>query len=224
MKLDTDWFTKQPIDFEYQKWTLLSFLRDVRHDFDIKILYPHLNDIKYHLSNLEKWVHTREFYIKKDLKGFDFEKMTLIYDTPEYSPEMFELNSIVDYSISSFRKMFGIGREIWREVENQMKWHIVGIIPNYKDEGFIMLKVGEEVIVYRYNIMPIIVGDINIELTEVARDYWGLGVYESLKLKLIKQTNLPLPLTIAVESDVYPIDSALIPIIQSLAVSKIKMI
>ena len=224
MKLGPDWFTNSPIDVEHKKWILLAFLRDVRHDFDGKILYPHLNEIKYHLSNLEKWAHTREFYIKKDLIGFDFEKMTLVYDTPEDSPEMVELNDIVDYSISKFRKMFGIGREIWREVEGQMKWRIVGIIPNYKDEGFIMLKVGKEVIVYRYDIKPVIVEDINIGLTEIIREDWGLGVYESLKLKLIKETDLPLPLTIAVESDIYPIDSALIPIIQSLAVSKIKML
>jgi hypothetical protein len=224
MKLGPDWFVRYPVDFEFQKWTLLAFLRDVRHDFDNRVLYPHLSEIKYHLSNLEKWSVTREFYIKKELKGLDFERMTLIYDTPEDSSEMSELNDIVDYSILKFRKMFGIGREIWREVEGQMKWHVVGIIPNYKDEGFIMLKVGKEVIVYRYDIKPVIVEDINIGLTEIIREDWGLGVYESLKLKLIKETDLPLPLTIAIESNEYPIDSALIPIVQSLAVSKIKML
>ncbi len=224
MKLGTDWFTSAPVDVEHKKWILLAFLRDVRHDFDNKIIYPHLKEINYHLQNLEKWAHSRELYFKKELKGLDFEKMTLIYDTPEDSADMSELNAIVDYSISRFRKMFGIGREIWREVESQMLWHIVGIIPSYKNEGFIMLRVGKEIIVYRYDIKPIIIDDVNIGLVEIMREEWGLGVYESLKLRIIKETDLPLPLTIAIESKIYPIDNALIPIIKSLAVSKIKTI
>ncbi len=226
MKLSYDWFHTYPVDVEHKKWILLAFLRDVKSDFDNKILYPHLPEIKYHIQNLEKWSTTRELYIKKELKGFDFEKLTLIYDTPEDSPEMSELLDITKYSITMFRKAFYFGKDIWKEVEQQMRWYTIGIIPQYKQEGFIMLRNGKDVIVYRYNLKSVILEHIphsDISFTEIIKEEYGLGVYESLKLKLMKETDLPAPLTLAVESDnTYPVDLTLLPIIKTIAVSKIK--
>jgi hypothetical protein len=225
MKLSPDWFIEYPVDCEHKKWILLAALRDVKHDFDNRILYPHLPDIKYHIQNLEKWSTTRELYIKKELKGFDFEKMTLIYDTPENSPEMSELDDITKYSISMFKKAFNFGKDIWREVESQMKWYTIGIIPQYKQEGFIMLRTGKEVRVYRYGLNSVILDSIpnsDISFTEISKEEYGLGVYESLKLKLMRETDLPAPLTLAIESEYYPIDLTLLPIIKTIAVNKIK--
>lgn len=226
MKLSHDWIVESPIDIEHKKWILLAALRDVKSDFDNKILYPHLPDIKYHIQNLEKWSTTREFYIKKELKGFDFEKLTLIYDTPEDSPEMAELNDITKYSIAMFRKAFYFGKDIWKEIEQQMKWYTIGIIPQYKQEGFIMLRNGKEVTVYRYDLKSVILENVphsDIGFTEIVKEDYGLGVYESLKLKLMRETDLPAPLTLAVESELtYPVDVTLLPIIKTIAVSKIK--
>ncbi len=225
MKLSPDWFIEYPVDVEIKKWILLAALRDVKQDFEVKILYPHLTDINYHIQNLEKWSTTRELYIKKELKGFDFEKLTLIYDTPEDSPEMAELLSITHYSIAMFRKAFTFGRDIWRDIESQMKWYTIGLIPTYKQEGFIMLRVGKEVRVYRYDLKSIIFNQIphsGINLTEITQEEYGLGVYESIKLKLMKETDLPAPLTLAVESDSFPVDVTLLPIIKTIAITKIK--
>jgi hypothetical protein len=84
-KLSPIWFIEKNIDFEYQKYILLDYLQYVDSMFDNGLLYPVLSEIEYHQKNLESFIKTRELIVSgtRELKGFDFEKMTLMYDTPQ---------------------------------------------------------------------------------------------------------------------------------------------
>lgn len=219
MRIETaDFFFQQPIDFEHKKWLLLSFIRDIKKDFSNYILYPTLDQITYQLQNLEKWKYTRELYFKKELKGIDFEKMTLIYDIPEDSKEIKEINQIVDYSIEELEPMYKFGSKIFRKIESNIKWERIGIIPNYKEEGYLILEVESDMSVYMYKR---VFNEIVLSLIDKrTKNFYNTP--EKIKLDLIfNKKDLPNPNTILAKSSQYPIDEAIIPIIKRNLASKI---
>ena len=216
-KLSPDWFCDSPIDFEYKQFIVLDYLKDAHQSFKERTLYPYLSDINYQLQNLEKWKYEREFYIKKNIKGIDFEKMTFIYDTPECSEEIKEINEIVDYSIPEFRNVFKYGRKTFNKIEEELKWHIIGLIPNHKLEGFIFVRINNDVKCFKYTINPIY--ELKMEL--VKESEFGISVYDDLKREMAKMFNLPFPLTISIEIGNYPMEETILPLIQKSFVNKI---
>lgn len=221
--LSPDWFFRYPVDFEYSRWILLDYLNDVYSNFKYRKLYPYLHDINYHLTNLESWDTKRELF-KGELKGVDFEKMTLIYDTPEDSPEIKEINNIVNYSIDEMRRVFKKGRIVWRSIEEQFNWNIIGVIPNYKLEGYLLVKINNQVKVFRYTIGSVILEDDKygtMNLEEISTEEWGLGVYDHIKWRLIKERELACPLTISVEVPDVPYNETIVPMIKKLSLIKI---
>lgn len=219
MRIETaDFFFQQPIDFEHKKWLLLSFIRDIKIDFNNYILYPTLDQIKYQIQNLEKWKYTRELYIKKKLKGLDFEKMTLIYDIPEDSEEIKEINQIVDYSIDELEPIYRFGAKIFRQIESKIKWDRVGIMPNYKEEGYLILEIESDMLIYEYKIL---LGNVKLALVDKrTKNFYNTP--EKIKLDLIlNRKELPNPNTILAKSSNYPLDETIVPIIQRNLTSKI---
>ena len=51
-QLKVDWLTDGLIDFEYKKYVLLAYLKNVRANFDDKKLYPFMSDMVFHYQNL----------------------------------------------------------------------------------------------------------------------------------------------------------------------------
>lgn len=159
MVLDSTWFVNSPLDFEHKKWLLLAYTQNIHKNFSNKVIFPYLNDVKFHLSNLEKWQITRELILKKELKGIDWEKLTLIYDLPECSPEMEELQKIVDWSYPRLQKVEKIGRILWSEIENNLNVKYHGIWLNQDKEGDILIETPIITYEYKYTISPIISND-----------------------------------------------------------------
>lgn len=156
MVLDSTWFANSPLDFEHKKWLLLAYTQNIHKNFVDKIIFPYLNDIKYHLSNLDKWQTTREVIIKKELRGIDWENLTLLYDIPECSPEMEELQKIIDWSYPRLQKMERIGRILWTEIENKIDVKYYGIWINQNIEGNLLIETPILTHEYKYKISPII--------------------------------------------------------------------
>jgi hypothetical protein len=222
--LSPDWFCTNPIDQEYKKYILLDYIKNVKGFFEEQKLYPPLSEIVYHIKNLETWNKKREFY-KGQLKGLDFEKMTLIYDTPEESKEMLEINRIVDYSIKEMNNVFKYGKNIWNDIEQSLIWNIIGIVPLYKEEGYILLKLDKTINIYQYNTKRLIDSEENfiaINFDYIGQEKFTLKSFIGIKENLIKKGNLPNPLTISVECvNNYPIDESILPIIKTLSTKKI---
>lgn len=166
MNLEPTWFAEKPLDFEHKKWILLAYIQNIHNNFQNKILFPYLDDIRYHISNLEKWKTTRELYIKKSLKGIDWENLTLLYDLPENTPEMEELNKIVDWSYIRLQKIEKIGKILWYEIENSMEIKYHGIWINPEKEGSMLVQTPINLTEWCYKISPII-SDYQISFTQV---------------------------------------------------------
>jgi hypothetical protein len=52
-KLNPEWMVKEPMDFEYNKYTLLDYLQKCDESFDKFELYPNFVELSLHLANIQ---------------------------------------------------------------------------------------------------------------------------------------------------------------------------
>ena len=58
-KLKPDWMFSQPIDFEYNKYTLLDYIQKCEKSFDDFKIYPDFVEVSLHLANLQSLMKER---------------------------------------------------------------------------------------------------------------------------------------------------------------------
>lgn len=156
-QLSKNWLTDGHIDFEYKRYVLLAYLQQVSQSFQDFKLYPNLSELIQHYQQLHDFRSGKQAFgegLKKDITGIDLKHMILKYQEEEQDSAILkELDEIVDFALPQMEKSLGHGKERYEEAESNMSIFHVGIVPRYKDEGFLMLSenVGETS-VYRYQV------------------------------------------------------------------------
>lgn len=228
--LSQNWLTEGIFDLEYKKYILLAYLQKVRKEFEHSKLYPQLAELILHYRNLKSLSENKQLVrnaFPRDLDSFDMEKLTLNYRRILQDDEvMQELHDIIQYAIPKIKRTLEQGKEIYEWVENDIRFDSVGLIPIYKNEGYLMLKAGRrsDVFVYRYQ-MSMIEAHAQtlraISTTLVHREILSItNSLSAIKLQLVNSfRDLPNPATWFVES------TASMPIIETLLpVSKRKLL
>ncbi len=223
--LEKDWLTAGLIDFEYKKYVLLSYLQSVKTNFQAKKLYPDLLDLQRHYeyslyfkSGLEQMAKN----FPKRIKGFNNDNMTLDYE-PDAQPEseyLAEIESITDYALPRFRRGIEEGEELRKGMEDSISITPIGILPLYKNDGYMFLyePLIHETKVYQYNVT---IFENNHEkqrgiktyLIDTVR-YSPSNTFENLKIALVKKyKHLPNPATYLIESKLLmPLQETLLPL------------
>lgn len=223
--LEKDWLTAGLIDFEYKKYVLLSYLQSVKTNFQAKKLYPDLLDLQRHYeyslyfkSGLEQMAKN----FPKRIKGFNNDNMALDYE-PDAQPEseyLAEIESITDYALPRFRRGIEEGEELRKGMEDSISITPIGILPLYKNDGYMFLyePLIHETKVYQYNVT---IFENNHEkqrgiktyLIDTVR-YSPSNTFENLKIALVKKyKHLPNPATYLIESKLLmPLQETLLPL------------
>jgi hypothetical protein len=146
MNLSETWFVEGTIDFELQKYRLLAYLRDVDALFGKRELYPQLSDVIFHHNNLIAFRKNKQFLqdsFPKSLSDVDLRKAEIIYERMlEDNELMDELEQITGYALGRIKKTIAVGTDIYEEVEQALQIMPVGLLPVYKDEGYLLLRWG----------------------------------------------------------------------------------
>lgn len=209
--ITSDWIFENPIDFEHKQWIFFSFLKEIEDDIKQNKINPSLDQIKYQISNLEKWKYSKELYHKKKLTGIDFEKMTLIYDLPDDNhPDLKEIDSIVDFCLPYLKEFQLKLSKLIQKISKNLLWDNVGIIPTYKKEGYIFLQIDKSINVYQYkNILGTVFEK---------KDTFESGLIQNptwIKLELLKKySDMPNPNCILIKSKDYPIEESILPVVK----------
>ncbi len=224
MKLSETWFLEGYIDFELQKYRLLAYLQEVNNFFTEAKLYPQLADIIFHYNNLISFRDNKKFlqdHFPKRISQVDINKLELLYEKMLADDELMkELENITLYALEEMKMVIGNGAEIYDKVEQNLRIEPVGIMPLYKDEGYMLLSYGNysEVRAYAYNITL---------FEHHAANYKGLRVqyisswqknisntYEQIKREIIRSIRtLPNPAVFSVETPLQlPFDETLLPV------------
>lgn len=223
-KLSENWITEKHIDLEYKRYILLAYLQHVSERFEEVRLYPALSELVSHYRNLialkENKKNLSDSFPEK-LTQTDLNNFKLVYEKLcEDDKLMQELQSIIEFSIPQFQKHLSEGKKIYDFIESKITIFPVGIMPIHFDEGYLMLKSGQqsETRVYEYHIT--IFEQSTERFRGISMQYIASyekilnNTYENIKRDLLLYNkSLPNPATYVVETElVLPIDDTLLPL------------
>ncbi len=232
-QLKHDWLTEGLIDFEYKKYILLAYLKDVRKRFDLNQLYPFMSDLVFHYRNILKVKESKKLMYEnfpETLSKADFKKLEIVYKKVVNDGEVMKaLDDIIGYALPKIQSTLDEGKEIYEFVEENIVMEPVGVSPIYEDEGYLFINQDSsiDVAVYRYQLTffehaeekfrSMATTFVKNEIKKINR------TYENLKLELVKQfTDLPNPATYMVETKLkFPLEHTVLPVAKRMLVRKI---
>jgi len=224
MKLSETWFMEGHIDFELQKYRLLAYLQEVKNYFNESKLYPPLADVIIHYNNLIAFRTNKKLLqdqFPQQLNKLEIKNLELMYEKMLADDELMqELESITNYAVDEMKGIIDNGAEIYDLIEKQLIIEPIGIMPLYKNEGYMLLRYGNQSEIKAYS--------YSITLFEHQQaKYKGIKVhyvdsytkslantYQNIKRDIIKQIRtLPNPAVYCIESPIQvPLDETLLPI------------
>lgn len=228
--LSDHWLTEGLVDFEYKKYVLLAWLKEVEREFGAVRVFPSLSDLVHHYRNLEAFRQGKlaiQEKFPKEVTAADLSRLQLQYRSlVEDSGQMRELEDIVEFSLPEIRRYLENGQAICRQVEEQITISPIGLLPIRKEEGYVLLHFPRraDVDVYGYRMSVFEAPDGNyraISLQHMDRVTHSITqTFEQIKINLIKKhRHLPNPATYLVESRVQaPMQETLLPLTKRLLV------
>ena len=127
---------------------------------------------------------------------------------------------IVDYAIPLLKNGMEEGREIYEFIESSIDIDPVGIMPLFKDEGYLLVQGGSKATVEAFDYKVSIFENQDerfrsIRTSHVTTFDWGItNTFENMKLELIRTNKaLPNPATFVVASPMeFPRDETFMPV------------
>jgi len=232
-KLMKDWITEGLLDFEYKKYILLAYLKHVEKHFEEVKLYPFMTDLIERYEDL-KLLKSEKKHIKgrfpKEISRLDLNKLELIYRQIFENDELpAEIEELIDYAIPTMENTLGKGKDLHEAVTSTIAIDTVGIIPLYKEEGYLFMENGSRQLteVFQFSMKKFILHNEQyrgIHFQWLDRMVRGVGdTFEQLKLKMIRSYKaLPNPATFVVYSDQpLPLKETMVPMSKQLLLQTI---
>ncbi len=202
--LNKDWLVEGLIDFEYKKYQLLAYFKQIKQEFRNTHLYPSLSELIFHYRNLKSVKENKDLFkdkFPKTLSDADFEKLKLSYKSVVEDNEIIqEMEEIIGYAIPKFQVMIEEGTEIYEFVERQMEFEPIGIMPIYNDEGYLLLNrdKSRDLTIYRYQTSVFESADERykgLQMQYITNDFVDFSrSFEQVKIDLTKtDSSLPNP-------------------------------
>ena len=229
-KLKHDWLTEGLIDYEYKKYILLAYLKDIKKRFNQSELYPFMSDLVFHYRNLLKVKQSKEVLydsFPQSLSKADFNKLQLTYDKIIQDDDvMKQIEEILLFALPKVKSTLEEGKQLYDFVEENINMEPVGVSPIYSDEGYLFIHQDSStnVSIYRYQMTffehaeekfrSISTEFVMNEMKAVSK------TYESMKISLVKQIKeLPNPATyLAVSKLKFPLEQTVLPVAKRMLV------
>ncbi|GAB4413042.1 MAG: hypothetical protein OHK0039_19550 [Bacteroidia bacterium] len=233
-KLSNDWFMEGMLDFEYKKYVLLAYLQHVSREFAEVRLYPSFDELIHHYNNLQRFrEEKRKLYeqFPTRMNEEEFRRMKLVQQPEvEDGQDMQEIETIVDYSLPMVQRHLLDGKEIYDYIDQQLAIEPIGVLPLYKREGYLMLRIEplRDVKVFAYKVVLLENTGVNYHgISMQFIDTYALSLaqsYESIKRELIRRrSELPNPATYLLYTPrPFPEEEALLPVAKRKMLSYLK--
>lgn len=153
-KLSPEWALKEPLDFEYNKYTLLDYLQKCDKRLNNLELYPDFVELSLHLANLQSLMKENTLLLtEKKFESCDDEILVkeLISKKPRdlTKEEEDELSKTLTFSIPKVFDSFNLAKSVWNlaydNLEISLKKNKDGL---KKLKGFIFFYRKSEDVIY----------------------------------------------------------------------------
>lgn len=130
-------------DQERTQYQILSNLQQIRQAFSNNRLYPYLTDLIQFYGTL-KTIVQKSSELKEALPGnllkIDLESKELVYEKPSLEADhMHQIEDLIIWSLPYFKSTIEEGQTIFEFVDGLLHIEEVGIMPHYRDEGYILI-------------------------------------------------------------------------------------
>ena len=168
-KLNPEWMLKEPLDFEYNKYTLLDYLQKCEKRFDNFEIYPDFVELSLHLANLQSLVKENTLLLtNKKFESCDDE--ILLKELYPKKPrelteeEESELDKTIKFSGNKLFDTFNIAKSIWNLAYDTVQISLKKNKQNINSKfGYIFYydKENKKVFVWEYEMKKPNINDIN---------------------------------------------------------------
>jgi len=172
-KLDPEWLLKEPLDFEYNKYTLLGYLQKCEENFDKLEIYPDFVELSLHLANIQSLVKENTLLLtKKKFESPDDE--ILLKELYPKKPrdltkeEEEELDKTIKFSGGKLFDAFNIAKSIWNVAYDNIHVSLRKNKENLdKNKGYIFHYKRDEdkILIWEYDIKKISSDGLNTKTT-----------------------------------------------------------
>lgn len=159
MKLSVNWFTEPVFDFEYKKYQLLGYLQQKQMELEANRIYPHIEELDTHIKMLEKFILSKNKWddtFRKELTGLDLKNGKLVYQSQNTETGLEELLAIIHYSHHKITGCHDRFVQESEEIKKQIQLEILGLLPSYLREGFLLIRQQKEILVFNYSVQPVL--------------------------------------------------------------------
>lgn len=117
-KLNPEWMLKAPLDFEYNKYTLLDYLQKCEQNLDKFEIYPDFVELSLHLANIQS-LNKENTLLLTDKKFESCDDEIMLKDLYPKKPrelseeERNELLKTIEYSNYKLFDTFNLAKSIW---------------------------------------------------------------------------------------------------------------
>ena len=231
--LHPNWFFEDLADFEYKKYLLLAYLQEIHKQFNETRLYPSLSDLVFHYRNLVSFQKQREELYSsfpETISEIDWKNFKLAFGKVIDNEElMLHLEEVVSFSIPEIKRHLDEGKEIYDFIEKEITMIPVGILPIYRNEGYLMVRDGEktDIKVYEYEVKLFSNEDERFRAvhTQYLTSYHKsiVNTTENIKIDMIRhRKKLPNPAAFSIETPyAYPVEETIIPVAKRLLLNYI---
>lgn len=209
--LSKDWAFRPAFDVELKQYTLLAYLHRVRERFANHRLYPHLEDLKDHILELERVRKEKELLARQlgtHLVGFDPRTGDAVHEPIMSDAWLSVVDEVIDWAVPGLNEARSWGLELRAEISDRIAFSPVGLLPLDPSAGWLLLRIGSEARAYAYHLSRLSLSDPEPDVLRVRTAYVttytiGLGrTYDWIKADLVRTHRmLPNPAVFAFETD-----------------------
>lgn len=199
-----------PLDRELKRYTVLAYAQRMQERFTSRRLYPYLDALGQCVQDLREWGEQRERMeagMPKQLLGIDVRHMKLTYSGAAEKPDALAvIDETIALALPELTRTFETGKELRSELLEGIQFTPVGVIPLYANEGYLMLRQGNEARVYTYTMHRVyagVEGAAHMNLTTRFLSTYTIGLvstYEQIKRELTRAFEWPNPAAFAFEA------------------------
>ncbi|QIP15338.1 hypothetical protein G8759_23280 [Spirosoma aureum] len=232
-KLQSDWFTQNWLDAEYQKYVLMAYLQAVRQNFTENKLYPDLPDLRNHYEagvRFSRGKGTLNAAFPKRAERVTGPPPRIEYKSEVTDDEfMAELDTIMNFALPRFQSMLTEGQQRWADIARSVTLAPVGLLPLRPEEGYLLIQATSQAETQVYYFCLTLYSEqepggrlVRLQFLEAVRKSL-VNTVENIKLDLIRRhRHMPNPATFMLESQAaYPVEETLLPIAQQLLVKAV---
>jgi hypothetical protein len=199
-----------PFDRELKHYLVLAQVQHARQGFAQRKLYPHLDRVRQLLAGLRGLAEAcdrLDATMPRTITAIDTQHMRLSYARTTVKPSGLEvIDDLLATAIPLFAHLKDDGAGLRHDLMKGIRFEPIGLLPLYADEGYMMLRQGNDARVYAYTLLPVHTEEPEARHLNLTTHYvstWTLGLarsYGTIKQELVRAFSLPNPATFAFEA------------------------